>query len=177
MRDECIASRPGARTARRASPSLARRKLRSSGPTGGKLDSADRPLHTVAVTGPTPVVYVEDNQANLLLVRRVLESTGKYRVVGVTDGTTALAVISDVMPAIVLLDLDLPGTSGLQVAKSLRQDPKTAQIPILVVTASVMRQERQEAQAVGCQGFLEKPFDIHVLRQEVDALIAASRGA
>jgi CheY-like chemotaxis protein len=124
---------------------------------------------------PARVVYVEDNAANFALVRKVLEHGGPYRVVGAKTGEEALLLIAADPPALVLLDLDLPGMDGFEVARRLQGDEALARIPIVAISASVMKQERQLALDVGCRGFVEKPFDIAELRAIVDEAIAESQ--
>ncbi|MCC6748987.1 MAG: response regulator [Deltaproteobacteria bacterium] len=117
---------------------------------------ADRDLPTV--------VYVEDNPDNLRLVQRVLESTGRYRVLGAADGVAGLALIRHHRPAIVLLDLDLPILGGLELAKQIRTDPELAGTPVVVVSANVMHGERERCLDAGCMDFVEKPIDIVAFR-------------
>ncbi len=120
---------------------------------------------------PTRILYVEDNAANLALVRKVLEHGGRYEVVGAATGEDGLSTIRDHAPALVLLDLDLPGMDGFAVARALRADPSLAAIPIIAISASVMKHEREAALAAGCSRFVEKPFDISELRALVDQIV------
>ncbi|GEM_PF-1107747 len=114
------------------------------------------------------VVYVEDNTANFALVCKLLEASGHYEVLGAPDGEHGLELIKARLPDVVLLDLDLPGMSGIEVAKRLKQCVETAAIPILVVTASVMRREHTSAMEAGADAFIAKPFDITELRKLVN---------
>lgn len=129
------------------------------------------------MASPKLVVYVEDNPANLALVRKVLESTGRYRVEGADTGELGLTRIRQERPDLVLLDLDLPSMSGFEVCRALKRDPTFHGCPIVAISASVMKRERDEALAAGCTRFIEKPFDIGVLRQIVDEVVAEPRGA
>lgn len=106
------------------------------------------------------VVYVEDNLDNLQLVEWILESTGRYRVLGATDGLAGLDLIRRERPALVLLDLDLPLVDGFELARRIRQDTELRAIPLVAVSASVMRRERQRCLDAGCMAFVEKPFDV-----------------
>ena|SRR5688572_21357491 len=120
------------------------------------------------------VVYVEDNDANFTLVRKLLEASGEFVVKGAATGEEALELIAADPPDVVLLDLDLPGISGLEVAVRLKADPRLAAIPLVAISASVMKQERDQALAVGCVAFVEKPFDIQQLRRVVSEAAAGS---
>jgi two-component system cell cycle response regulator DivK len=113
------------------------------------------------------ILYVEDNPANLALVTKVLEHTTHYDVMGVTTGEQALEAVRHEPPDLLLLDLDLPGIDGFEVARLLKADPASAKIPIVAISASVMKQERQQALDAGCAWFVEKPFDISQLRKIV----------
>ncbi|MBL4686363.1 MAG: response regulator [Nannocystaceae bacterium] len=115
------------------------------------------------------IVYVEDNDANLTLVRKVLEATGDMTVVGAQSAEEGLVLLSEAPPDVLLLDLDLPGMSGLDLARQLRADPSLAELPIVAISASVMKDERAKALEAGCSAFVEKPFDIRRLREIVRA--------
>ena len=117
------------------------------------------------------ILYIEDNAANLALVRKVLEHSGAYEVVGAGTGEDGLAAAQADPPALILLDLDLPGIDGISLAKVMRADPRLAAIPIVALSAGVMKQEREQALAAGCRHFIEKPFDIAQLRLVVERVL------
>lgn len=123
---------------------------------------------------PTRILYVEDNAANLALVRKVLEHGGAYEVVGCTTGEEGIESATADPPALVLLDLDLPGIDGFELARRLRAEPKLAGVPLVAISASVMKQERDQAIAAGCVRFIEKPFDIGELRAVVEQVLRTS---
>jgi CheY-like chemotaxis protein len=120
------------------------------------------------------VVYIEDNQTNLDLVVRILESTGQYQVIGALDGAEGLAAVERERPSIVLVDLDVPAVNGFEIARRLKADPDLADIPIAAVSANVLKGERQAAMDAGCASFIEKPFDIHEFRKEIARILLAS---
>lgn len=132
------------------------------------------PRYNGAVPTARQVVYVEDNEANLALVRKVLMHGGDYEVIGALTGEEGLETIRASPPDLVLLDLDLPQMSGFDVARALKSDPELAGIPIVAISASVMKQERQQALDAGCLFFVEKPFDIRELRAIVEEALTAS---
>ncbi|KIG12899.1 Phosphate regulon transcriptional regulatory protein PhoB (SphR) [Enhygromyxa salina] len=133
-------------------------------------------LYNRGVAAPRPVLCVEDNDANFALIKLVLEKTGLWAVSRANDATQARDAIAGQRPDVVLLDLDLPGVSGLELARELKASKDWSTIPIIVVSASVMRQEHDRAREVGCEFFLEKPFDIGVLRSTVAQAAAAGAG-
>jgi len=124
---------------------------------------------------PETIVYVEDNPDNLRLVEWVLESTGKYKVYGAEDGVAGFELIRKRRPVLALLDLDLPLVDGFELARRLQADPELRQIPIIAISASVMRRERQRSLEAGCVAFVEKPFDVLNFRQLVEDCIHRSR--
>jgi two-component system, cell cycle response regulator DivK len=124
-------------------------------------------VYTRAVDEPRPVLCVEDNDANFALIRRVLETTGRWHVSRAASVEQARAALDEIEPVVLVLDIDLPGVSGLELAREMKASPRWQQIPIVVVSASVMRQEQVRAREAGCEYFLEKPFDIDALRSTV----------
>lgn len=127
------------------------------------------------MAGRKLVVYIEDNPSNFALARRILELAGTYEVIGAKDGVSGLALVHERRPDVVLLDLDLPGITGIEVVQQIRASPDISRIPVLAVTASVMKRERRKAMEAGCDRFIEKPFDIHDLRSQVDEVAGLRR--
>lgn len=123
---------------------------------------------------PRPVLYIEDNPSNYALVRKVLEATGRYTVSRATTGEEGLEAVARTPPDLILLDLDLPGIGGVDVARKLRANPATANTPIIAVSASVLKAERALAIDAGCNAFVEKPFDIVEFREVVDRVFAST---
>lgn len=120
------------------------------------------------------VLAVDDNAMNLKLVRFLLTKRG-YRVVTAASAPEALAALARETPAIILMDLQLPGISGLELTSQLRRDPALASVPIVAVTASAMRGDEERALAAGCDGYVAKPIDTHTFPGIVEAHLAAAR--
>jgi CheY-like chemotaxis protein len=112
------------------------------------------------------VLYVEDNFHNRRLVRKILESQG-YRVLEAEDGVTGLAVVREQRPPLVLLDISLPDLDGLQVVAAMKADPELALIPVIALTASAMRGDRERFLAAGCDDYLSKPVQALELLERV----------
>lgn len=125
----------------------------------------------------TKIVYIEDNAENQSLVVRILEATGQYRVFVASDGETGLSLIKDEMPALVLVDLDIPGVNGFEVTRLIKasDNPEMSSIPVAAVSANVLKDERNAAIAAGCTTFIEKPFDIGAFRTRVAQLVAGEK--
>jgi len=103
------------------------------------------------------VLYVEDNEFNLKMVRQLLSRTS-YRLIEATDGETGVATALKEMPDLVLMDVQLPKLSGLDATRRLRGDPKTAHIPIIVVTSFALSGDDQKAKDAGASAYLAKPY-------------------
>jgi len=103
------------------------------------------------------VLYVEDNQYNRKIVRQLLSRTS-YRLMEAVDGETGLAMIRQERPDLVLMDVQLPNMSGLEVTRALRNDSATADIPIIMVTSFALSGDDQKALAAGASAYLAKPY-------------------
>jgi len=108
------------------------------------------------------VLAVEDGAGNLELIIQVLEIIG-FPLITATDGRTAIAMAQQHQPDLILLDMLLPDISGVEVAQRLKQDSRTAQIPIVAVTAMVAEKEKERFLSAGCIDFVAKPYDIEFL--------------
>ncbi|TAK55647.1 MAG: response regulator [Gammaproteobacteria bacterium] len=104
------------------------------------------------------VLLIEDNEQNRYLATFLLENHG-YEVVAAVNGPQGLELAARIRPALILLDIQLPGMSGYEVARALRREPVTAGIPIVAVTSYAMVGDREQALAAGCDGYIEKPID------------------
>jgi CheY-like chemotaxis protein len=116
------------------------------------------------------VLIVEDNERNRKLVRTVLEFRG-YLPIESIDGEGALPLALEHLPALVLMDIRLPGIDGIEALRRLRGDPRTAGIPVVAVTASVTPGERDKVLAAGFNAYLGKPIDIAAFTELVDQLV------
>ncbi len=123
---------------------------------------------------PHRILYVEDDDANYRLVERALAVTGRYRVERAATAAEALERIAAQPYDLVLVDLDLPDRSGLELGRSLRDDPATSKIPRIAISASVMKQEQRHAAEAGFAAFIAKPFEIAHLRRTVAAALDAT---
>ena len=117
----------------------------------------------------TRILLVEDNEMNRDMLRRRLERIG-YEVDEVGDGAEAL-VRAAAAPALILMDLSLPGMDGWEATRRLKADPATASIPVIALTAHVMAGDRERAIAAGCDEFETKPVEFARLRAKMDALL------
>ena len=103
------------------------------------------------------VLYVEDNEFNRKIVRQLLAAT-TYRLLEAADGEQGVATAIEAQPDLILMDIQLPKLSGLEATQRLRQDPRTARIPIIVVTSFALSGDDQKAQEAGASAYLAKPY-------------------
>ena len=116
------------------------------------------------------VLIVEDNARNLKLVRDVLGHAG-YSTLEASDGETGVALARERLPDLVLMDINLPGMTGIEALQRLRADAATAAIPVAALTAYAMTDDRARMLAAGFDGYLEKPVDVRALPAQVEALL------
>jgi len=114
------------------------------------------------------ILIVEDQPLNRKLVRDVLQAKG-YRTTEAETGEDGVRVGHEQVPDLVLMDIQLPGISGMEVLKRLRDDPVTRSIPVIAVTASAMQQNQREILAAGFDGYLPKPININDFLKTVRA--------
>ena len=112
------------------------------------------------------ILIVEDQPLNRKLVRDVLQSKG-YRTLESETAEEGLRLAREHLPALVLMDIQLPGMNGIEALKELRASPETSRIPVLAFTASVMPQDRKEIMSAGFDGFVSKPINIKVFLEAV----------
>jgi two-component system cell cycle response regulator DivK len=105
------------------------------------------------------VLVVEDNEKNMKLFRDVLQATG-YSPLEASSGDAALVLAAEGDPALVLMDIQLPDMDGTEALRRLREDERTAAIPVLALTAQAMQGDRERFLAAGFDGYLSKPVDV-----------------
>lgn len=119
------------------------------------------------------ILLVEDDDANLLLARTVLEHAG-HRIVAVQSAEAARDVLARQRPDLVLTDVELPGASGLDLARQMLDDPRIKDVPVVALTAHAMPEMRQKVLDAGCRDYLVKPIDIGELVRRVEANLPRS---
>ena len=112
------------------------------------------------------ILGVEDNERNLKLLRDVLEYAGYDVRVARTAEDGITSAVSE-PPDLVLMDLQLPGIDGMEALRRLRESPRTADIPVVAVTAQAMKQDRERALDAGFNGYVEKPITVRAFPDQV----------
>ncbi len=110
------------------------------------------------------VLCVEDNSVNMLLVSRIVEAEG-HDLIKAEDGYSALSILEELVPDIILLDINLPGITGLDLARQFKANEKLASVPLIATTAQVLVGDRERCLEAGCDDYLPKPLDIRKLRE------------
>lgn len=113
------------------------------------------------------ILYIEDNEQNLYLVRFILEKSG-YEVFAAMDGREGIKYADKLRPDLILLDIQLPMMDGYAVARNLRANADLADIPIVAVTSYAMAGDREKALEAGCNGYIEKPINPDTFMKQVE---------
>ena len=121
------------------------------------------------VTEKGTILYVEDNQDNRSLMRRVLGAEG-YSVVEANNASQAVEKLENEGDNIdlILMDINMPDIDGYTLTAKIKAIPKFSNIPIVAVTANVMRGDREKSLEAGCDGYIQKPIDIDTLGQQIE---------
>lgn len=120
---------------------------------------------------PRKVLIVEDNALNMRLFSDLLEASG-YETLQCVDGAKAVGIALDETPDLIIMDIQLPEVSGLDITRWLKDDERTSEIPVLAVTAFAMRTDEELVREAGCEGYLSKPIQVRSFLKTVDDLMA-----
>jgi len=117
------------------------------------------------------ILIIEDNEKNRRLVRDVLQFKG-YQTIETETGEEGVELARSRRPALVLMDIQLPGIDGITALRQLRDDPTTRTIRVMAVTASAMTQDRQKILSAGFDGYQSKPINVKAFLEAVQELLA-----
>lgn len=120
------------------------------------------------------ILYIEDNIENRTLVKRVLEIEG-YVVLEAGNGMDGLRVAREEAPELVLIDINLPEVDGYEITTQLRQMEGLNNIPIVALTANVLKGDRERSLEAGCDGYIQKPIDVDLLPAQIAAFLRQAR--
>ncbi|GAB3457155.1 hypothetical protein GCM10027321_11700 [Massilia terrae] len=124
---------------------------------------------------PHLLLYIEDNPANLRLLEEIVRMRADLRLLTAPDAKLGLDMAHAHRPEIILMDLNLSGMSGYQAVRALREDPATATIPVIALTANAMPRDVERGLAAGFFRYLTKPIDIAMFNQAIDSTLAHLR--
>ena len=119
------------------------------------------------------ILYVEDNDDNIYMLKQRLERKG-FEVLVARDGRAGVEAAREHMPDLILLDLGLPVLDGWEAARLLKQDERTQAIPIIALSAHAMAGDRAAALEAGCNDYGTKPVDFRQLLEKMEALLPSS---
>src|SRR5215207_1653714 len=119
----------------------------------------------------TTILYVEDNADNRTLVRRILLSQD-YSLLEAVNASDALDILKSMRPDLILMDINMPDMDGYTLTAKIRSMPGFERVPILALTANVMRGDKEKTLEAGCDGYIQKPLDIDQLIREIEKFLA-----
>lgn len=119
------------------------------------------------------ILYIEDNADNRMLVRRVLHAED-YEFTEAKNASDALVVLRTARPNLILMDINMPDMDGYTLTAKIKSMPGFERIPILAITANVMRGDREKSLEAGCDGYIQKPLDVDQLVKEIERFLPRS---
>jgi len=122
------------------------------------------------------ILYVEDNPDNRTLVRRILLSED-YSLLEATNAAEALETIQKTKPDLILMDINMPDMDGYTLTAKIKTTPGFERVPILAITANVMRGDKEKTLEAGCDGYIQKPIDFDELLREIERFLSRSTNA
>jgi len=117
------------------------------------------------------ILYVEDNPDNRMLVRRILTAEN-YKLLEATNAVQAINLLETTTPDLILMDINMPDMDGYTLTTRIRTMPGLERVPILALTANVMRGDKEKTLEAGCDGYIQKPLDVDQLIREIEKFLA-----
>ena len=133
------------------------------------------PANAALNQSPCIVMYVEDNPANMELVEQILAGRPNIQLLRASNGIQGIEMARTHLPSVILMDINLPGLSGVEVLKILRQDPLTKHIPVLAISANAMSEQIVKGLSAGFFQYLTKPFKVEEFLKVLDSAMAFAR--
>src|SRR5260370_12844795 len=121
-----------------------------------------------------PILIVDDNESNLRLMQAILDAEG-YPVKSAIDAEPALTLLQAWQPALILMDIQLPGIDGLELTRRLKNDPRFSGIVIVALTAYAMKGDEDKALSAGCDGYVTKPIDTRSLPAGIERYLKRAK--
>jgi CheY-like chemotaxis protein len=117
------------------------------------------------------VLVIEDNELNMKLVRSLLQ-IGKYQVVEAPDAETGIRLAQEHHPALILMDIQLPGMDGLSATRLIKEDGALKEIPVVALTSYAMQGDDEKALEAGCTGYIAKPINTRTFLETLEKYMA-----
>jgi two-component system cell cycle response regulator DivK len=118
------------------------------------------------------ILYIEDDLQNRVLVRRILEASD-FAVIEAENGIVGLRLAQEITPDLILMDINLPEMDGYEVTSRLKAIESLTHVPIIAMTANVMKGDREKTLAAGCDGYIQKPIDVDSLPEQINHFLAS----
>ena len=119
------------------------------------------------------VLHIEDNADNRLLVRRILVAYG-YSVVEAENAKAALHTLLSLHPDLILMDINMPDIDGYTLTNQIKSMPLLSKVPVIAITANVMKGDRERTLQAGCDGYIEKPIDVDRFIDQIEKYLHGS---
>jgi two-component system cell cycle response regulator DivK len=125
------------------------------------------------MAAPKTILHIEDNLENRVLIRRLLMSVG-YEVLEAENAHQAMDILSVSMPHLILMDINMPDIDGYSLTTELKSRSNFNKVPIVAITANVMRGDREKVFKSGCNGYIEKPIDVDCFLEQIASFLTQS---
>jgi two-component system cell cycle response regulator DivK len=119
---------------------------------------------------PRTILHVEDNFDNRLLVRRLLNASG-YKIVEAENAAGAMSALKTLRPDLILMDINMPDVDGYTLTSQIKSFPHLINVPVIAITANVMKGDRERTLQAGCDGYIEKPIDVDRFIDQIEKFI------
>jgi two-component system, cell cycle response regulator DivK len=119
------------------------------------------------------ILCIEDNSSNMTLISRIVEAEG-HDLIRAEDGHLSLTLLESITPDLILLDVNIPGVNGLEIARRISVDERLGKVPLIAITANVLVGDRERCLEAGCDEYLPKPLDIKRLRELMRQYLSAA---
>lgn len=113
------------------------------------------------------VLHVEDNPENRMLVRRILQASG-YTIHEAENASQTLELLKEVKPSLILMDINIPEMDGYTLTHKIKSMPGMEDLPVVAITANVMKGDREKSLQAGCDGYIQKPIDVDTFVEQVE---------
>jgi two-component system cell cycle response regulator DivK len=131
-------------------------------------------MDNMSNTSKATILYVEDNADNRLLIRRILIAY-QYEVLEAANAEQAMEVLKAQKPDLILMDINMPEVDGFTLTSTIKAMPAMKAVPIIALTANVMKGDREKSYAAGCDGYIQKPVDVDDLTTQIRQFLTTAK--
>ncbi|MCD4671299.1 MAG: response regulator [Anaerolineaceae bacterium] len=119
------------------------------------------------------VLHVEDNPENRLLVKRILQASG-YTLYEAENASQTMEILTEIKPGLILMDINIPEMDGYSLTHTIKSMPGMETMPIVAITANVMKGDREKSLQAGCDGYIQKPIDVDTFVEQIESFLNAA---